>query len=400
MGCSPVFSHLPTYAGDPIFELVARYARDGRPDKVNLSVGIYYDDRGEVPLLECIKQAERRYLSLRSPIGYLPIEGDARYRQAVRRLVFGEDSDGSDRVTVVQTVGGSGALKVGADFLKRVNADSRVWLSNPTWDNHVGVFTGAGFNVSRYAYYDADTQGLDFGGMVRDLRSCRRGDIVLLAPCCHNPTGVDPTREQWKIILDVIEEWGSVPFIDMAYQGFADGLDADAWLVRELVKRKMNCLVSTSFSKNFSLYGERCGSLSVYSADPGTSADVLGQLQLCIRQNYSSPPTHGMALVSVVLDDAELRQLWVTELAGMRERIRAIRAQFQLTLQILVPHIDSSFLLRQTGMFAYTGLREDQINRLREQHAVYALASGRICIAGLNSSNVDHAAHAFQDVMQ
>jgi aromatic-amino-acid transaminase len=395
------FSNLPTYAGDPILDLIGQYQRDSRPNKVNLGVGIYYDDSGRIPFLPSVLQAEQRYLISRQAVSYLPMEGDAAYRQAVRELLFGTTSGSgpSGEISVVQTVGGSGALKLGADFLKRFHAASRVFVSDPTWDNHVGIFEGAGFEVTRYRYFDANSKGLDLDGMLDDLKRMQSRDIVLFAPCCHNPTGVDPTREQWLAILDVVQARDAIPFVDIAYQGFAEDLDSDAWLIREMASRGMDFLVSSSFSKIFSLYGERCGALSVHTCNVSHAANVLGQLKLCVRRNYSSPPTHGMALVTRVLNDTALRGQWIGELRAMRQRIHEMRHGLRLALQQRSAGFDASFLVSQRGMFAYTGLSPKQVNALRDESAIYAVESGRICVAGLNSSNLDYVAEAIAKVL-
>jgi aromatic-amino-acid transaminase len=395
-----MFSNLPSYPGDPIFALVEQYKKDPRPDKVNLSVGVYCDDRGSIPMLECVKEAERRYLADRAALGYLPIEGDPVYREAVGKLLFGAGSAALDTTSIVQTVGGSGALRVGADFVRKFFPGSRVWISDPTWDNHLGIFGGAGLEVLRYAYYDPRTKGLATEEMLEALGCARAHDLLVLVPCCHNPTGVDPTRAEWDRLLDLIEHRGMIPFVDLAYQGFGEDLDTDTWLLKELVSRGIAFLLSNSFSKNFSLYGERCGALAVYCHGASDAHDVQGQLQLCIRQNYSTPPTHGMALIKRILTDPELTDQWHIELAAMRDRVRTMRVRLQEALQERVPHVDTTFLLRQRGMFAYTGLTPEQVDTLREQHGLYVLKSGRICIAGLNSNNIAHAARAFAQVLQ
>lgn len=394
-----MFSNLPLYAGDPILGLIGQYQEDKRPQKVNLGVGVYSDDSGKVPMLASVREAERQYLFARSSLSYLPMEGDADYRRAVDLLLFGASPDALSKVSVVQTVGGSGALKVGADFLKAAYPRSRVLVSDPTWDNHIGIFEGASFDVGRYAYFDVETKGLNLPGMLRDLGNARRHDIVLLAPCCHNPTGVDPDRAQWTQILDVMQSRGLIPFIDIAYQGFGEDIASDAWVIRELAARNVDFLVSTSFSKTFSLYGERCGALCVHTSTRSNVEKVLGQLKLSIRRNYSSPPTHGMALVSRVLTNGTLRNQWVEELSGMRDRIRSMRQQFKIALLQRAPQFEASFLTAQRGMFAYTGLTAEQVEALRRESAIYAVNSGRICIAGLNSSNVEYVAQSVAKVL-
>jgi aromatic-amino-acid transaminase len=388
-----MFSNIPPYAGDPILGLIGAFERDPRADKVNLGVGIYQDESGKVPLLPSVLEAERRYLASPRKAGYLPMEGDARYRQVVKNLLFGIDRIGAGEVSVVQTVGGSGALKLGAEFLKRTHPDSRVLVSDPTWDNHIGIFEGAGFEVGRYRYFDSQTRGLDIECMLTDLGGARPGDIILLAPCCHNPTGVDPDRNEWNLTLDVIQSRQLLPFLDIAYQGFAEDLEDDAWLIREMVRRRMDFVVSSSFSKIFSLYGERSGALSVHTRVASHATNVLGQLKLCVRRNYSSPPTHGMALVTGVMTDVELRSQW------MRQRIRKMRRELTDALGRTAPGFDASFLVAQRGMFAYTGLSGKQVNALRDQSGIYAVNSGRICVSGLNSSNIDYVAEAIAKVL-
>jgi aromatic-amino-acid transaminase len=394
-----MFSKLPTYAGDPILGLIGEFERDERPNKVNLGVGIYQDENGDVPFLPSVLEAERRYLASPRKAGYLPMEGDARYRQMIRNLLFGIDGTGAGEVSIVQTVGGSGALRLGADFLKRAYPDSRVLVSDPTWDNHIGIFEGAGFEVGQYRYFDPKTRGLDMDWMLIDLGGARPQDVVLLAPCCHNPTGVDPNRDEWCRILDVIQSRQLIPFLDIAYQGFAENLEDDAWVIREMVHRRMDFIVSSSFSKILSLYGERCGALSVYTPIASRASNVLGQLKLCVRRNYSSPPTHGMELVVGVLTDVELRAQWIRELAGMRERIRDMRNRLKEALARTAPLFDATFLVEQRGMFAYTGLSEKQIRALRDESGIYAAASGRICVSGLNPSNIDYVAEAIAKVL-
>lgn len=395
-----MFAHVAPYAGDPILGLIEKFAQDSRASKVNLGVGIYYDEAGRIPVLESVRAAAERVVSANQPTSYLPIEGDRSYREHVGRLLFGDRFDAlRDSLATVQSVGGSGALKVGADFLHHHFSDSTVYVSDPTWDNHIGIFEGAGFRVERYRYYDAATKGLDLDGMLADLRALNQHDIVLLHPCCHNPTGVDPDAAQWLQILDVIEERDLIAFVDIAYQGFAESLDADSFVVRELARRGRNFLVSNSFSKIFSLYGERCGALTVHCAQASHAANVLGQLKFTVRRNYSSPPTHGMRLIATVLSDATLRGQWIGELTSMRERIVAMRAQLHTALAKAAPDRDFDHIVRQRGMFAYTGLDAAQVASLQSDFGVYAVSTGRICIAGLNTANVGYVADAFARVV-
>ncbi|MDT4808787.1 Aromatic-amino-acid aminotransferase [compost metagenome] len=394
-----MFEHLPVYAGDPILGMMEEFARDPRDNKVNLSVGIYYDDQGGIPFLTSVQNASSRLALLRQPRTYLPMEGGELYRVTVRDLLFGSDAEsGGRRVAVIQTVGGSGALKVGADFLKGAFPSSSIWVSNPTWDNHIGIFQGAGFDVQRYPYYSSDLRGFDFDGAKATLSELPEKSIVLLHPCCHNPTGVQPSKEQWEILLDIIQGRNLIPFLDIAYQGFGEGLDGDAWLIRECARRGLEFLVASSFSKTFSLYGERVGALSVFTSEQNYD-QVLGQLKLNVRRNYSSPPMHGAALVAHVLNDAVLAAQWRGELNAMRERITEMRQALVNGLVQRMPGHDFSFLANQQGMFAYTGLSPEQIRRLKEVHGIYAVESGRICVAGLNSGNLNHVCDAFAEVM-
>ncbi|MFL9863473.1 aspartate/tyrosine/aromatic aminotransferase [Paraburkholderia fungorum] len=396
-----MFSHVEPYAGDPILGLMEKFAQDDRPNKVNLGVGIYYDDSGKIPVLNAVRKSEERVFAAHAPVSYLPMEGDRTYRNLVARLLFGsEAAPSSESLAMVQSLGGSGALKVGADFLKHYYADSTVHVSDPTWDNHIGIFEGAGFTVGRYRYYNSTTKGLDFNGMLEDLRGLKQRDIVLLHPCCHNPTGVDPDQEQWQKILDVVEERNLIPFVDIAYQGFAESLTLDAFVVRELARRQRNFLVSNSFSKIFSLYGERVGALTVHCADSTQTANVLGQLKFNVRRNYSNPPTHGMRLISGVLSDEALYKQWVGELDAMRLRIAEMRQRLHASLSAAVPGRSFEHIVKQRGMFAYTGLSATEVAMLQSDFGVYAVASGRISVAGLNSNNVDYVAEAFARVIK
>ncbi|MCX4156663.1 MULTISPECIES: amino acid aminotransferase [Paraburkholderia] len=396
-----MFAHVQPYAGDPILGLMEKFAQDSRPLKVNLGVGIYYDEEGRIPVLQSVRAAAARVFESNTPTSYLPIEGDRNYRSQVSGLLLGKEvNDLHDSLAVIQSLGGSGALKVGADFLRYHFPESTIYVSDPTWDNHIGIFEGAGFTVGRYRYYNPNTKGLDFDGMLEDFGRLAEHDIVLLHPCCHNPTGVDPSRDQWLKILDVVLARNLIPFVDMAYQGFAESLADDAFVVRELARRKVDFLVSNSFSKIFSLYGERCGALTVHCSKPKEAANVLGQLKFTVRRNYSSPPTQGMRLIATVLSDGLLQQQWAGELEGMRRRIASMRTQLHDTLSELVPGRNFDYLIKQRGMFAYTGLSAAQVATLQSEFGVYAVSSGRICVAGLNNSNVDYVGEAFARVMR
>jgi aromatic-amino-acid transaminase len=385
---------------DPILGVTEAFNADTNSRKVNLGVGVYYDDNGKIPLLDCVKQAEHELADKASPRGYLPIDGIAAYDKAVQALVFGADSDvvKSGRAVTVQALGGTGGLKVGADFLRKFAPGAQVWISDPSWENHRALFEGAGFVVNQYPYYSAATRGLDFDGMRAALEAMPAGSIVVLHACCHNPTGVDPTPAQWSAILDIVRKRGLIPFLDIAYQGFADGIDADGVVVRQFAATAGPLFVSNSFSKSFSLYGERVGALSVVSADRDEAARVLSQLKRVVRANYSNPPTHGGQIVASVLGDPKRRAVWEAELAGMRLRIREMREALKAKLAQRLPAADFSYVTDQRGMFSYTGLSKVQVARLRDEHSIYAVDTGRICVAALNSHNLDAVADAIAAV--
>lgn len=391
-----MFDHLPAYADDPILGLFDVYKADPRPGKVNLGIGIYCDEAGQVPVLDSVRAARADAVGARGPSVYLPTEGGEAYRGAVRALVFGKAAAAAD-IVVVQTVAGTGALKVGADFLKGLLPEAAIWMPDPTWANHAAIFSGAGFRVESYPYYAGATGRFDVDGAVAALRKLQAGSVVLLHPCCHNPTGVDPSQAEWHALFDVIAQRGLLPFFDMAYQGFAHGVDEDAWAVRECVRRGIACLVASSFSKIFSLYGERVGALSVHapSADTGR---LLGQLKLAIRRSYSCPPAQGAALVEAVLSNPAWNAQWRTELDAMRGRMRDMRTRLHRMLGEALPERDFGFLVAQNGMFSYSGLSVAQIGALRSRFGVYVVSSGRICVAGLNASNIGHVCEALADV--
>jgi aromatic-amino-acid transaminase len=386
---------------DPILGVTEMFNADTNPKKVNLGVGVYVDEAGKVPLLECVQRAERDIAARMSPRGYLPIDGLPAYDKAVQAMLFGADSEvaQSGRAVTVQALGGTGALKVGADFLRRFAPDAHVAISSPSWENHRALFEGAGFIVNEYTYYDAATHGLDFEGMLATIARAQTGTIVVLHACCHNPTGVDPDEAQWERILSTVRARGLIPFLDLAYQGFADGLDADGAIVRRFAATPGPLFVSSSFSKSFSLYGERVGALSVVTADKAEAARVLSQLKRVVRANYSNPPTHGGQVVANVLTTPELRAQWDAELTAMRERIRGMRKALVDGLRSRAPTRDFRFVLKQRGMFSYSGLTIDQVRRLRAEFSVYALDSGRICVAALNPRNIDYVADAIAAVL-
>jgi len=396
-----VFKHVDAYAGDPILSLMETFKADPRADKVNLSIGLYYDEAGVVPQLAAVGALEQRLADQPHQASlYLPMEGMASYRQATQALLFGADHPAlqAGRIATVQTVGGSGALKVGADFLKRYFPQSQVWVSNPTWDNHRAIFEGAGFTVHTYPYFDTQSRGLDFAGMLASLQGLARHSIVLLHPCCHNPTGVDLSQAQWQQVVEVVKARELIAFLDIAYQGFAEGLEEDAYAIREMARAGVPCLVSNSFSKIFSLYGERVGGLSVVSDDADSAQRVLGQLKATVRRNYSSPPCHGAQLVAGVLGDSALNAQWQGEVQAMRQRILDMRQGLVDVLAELLPGQDFQYLLRQRGMFSYTGFSVAQVHRLRDEFGVYLLDSGRVCMSGLRQDNLRRVAEAFAAV--
>lgn len=397
-----MFQKVDAYAGDPILSLMERFKEDPRSDKVNLSIGLYYNEDGIIPQLQAVAEAEARLNA--QPHGaslYLPMEGLNTYRNAIAPLLFGAEHPvlQQQRVASIQTLGGSGALKVGADFLKRYFPGSRVWVSDPTWENHIAIFEGAGFEVSTYPWFDSETNGVRFDALLEKLQTLPERDIVLLHPCCHNPTGADLNHAQWDQIADVLKARNLIPFLDIAYQGFGAGMDDDAYAIRTIASTGMPMLVSNSFSKIFSLYGERVGGLSVVCEDSDTANRVLGQLKATVRRNYSSPPNFGAQVVAMVLNDAALKASWLAEVEAMRTRILAMRQELVNVLKEAVPDVNFDYLLKQRGMFSYTGLSAAQVDRLREEFGVYLISSGRMCVAGLNSRNVQRVAKAFSAVI-
>lgn len=395
-----MFEHITPYAGDPIFALVDAFNRDSRPHKVNLSIGIYFDEQGRLPVLRCVQEAERRILAEGGAKPYLPMEGDATCRAEVAKLLLGEQHPaiGQGRVATIQTVGSSGGLKVGADFLRTWLSDSAVWVSDPTWDNHRSLFQNAGFTVSTYPYYDEARRAFNFEGMLAGLSQATAGSIVVLHACCHNPTGYDLSNAQWAQVIDVVKSRGLVPFLDMAYQGFGAGIREDGAVVDQFIAAGLQFFVSTSFSKNFSLYGERVGALSVVCADKDECKRVLSQLKIRVRTNYSNPPTHGAKIISIVLGDPALRAQWEQELAGMRVRIREMRTALVEKAKAAGVTQDLSYITEQRGMFSYSGMSKEQMQRLRNEFGIYGVDSGRICVAALNPKNIDAVAAAMATV--
>ena len=396
-----MFAHVEAYGGDPILGLMETFQKDPRSDKVNLSIGLYYDANGRIPRLSAAVEAERQLAGQAEGASlYLPMEGLAAYRTGVQELLFGAGHAAlrAQRVATIQTVGGSGALKVGADFLKRYFPESQVWVSDPTWENHLAIFGGAGFTVNTYPYFDANTGGVQFEAMLATLNTLPAQSIVLLHPCCHNPTGADLSNAQWDQVIAVAAERQLIPFLDTAYQGFAEGMEADAYAIRAMADAGLTCVVSNSFSKIFSLYGERVGGLSVVCPDAESAERVLGQLKATVRRNYSSPPRHGGQIVAKVLAETALRAEWLAEVEAMRLRIIEMRQTLADALKAAAPGIDTAYLLQQKGMFSYTGLSVAQVTRLREEFGVYLINSGRVCMAGLNHGNVQQVARAIASV--
>lgn len=397
-----MFQKVDAYAGDPILTLMERFKEDPRSDKVNLSIGLYYNEDGIIPQLKAVADAEARLNA--QPHGaslYLPMEGLNSYRHAIAPLLFGADHPvlQQQRVATIQTLGGSGALKVGADFLKRYFPESSVWVSDPTWENHVAIFAGAGFEVSTYPWYDEATNGVRFNDLLVTLKTLPARSIVLLHPCCHNPTGADLTNEQWDAVIEILKARELIPFLDIAYQGFGAGMEEDAYAIRAIASAGLPALVSNSFSKIFSLYGERVGGLSVLCEDAEAAGRVLGQLKATVRRNYSSPPNFGAQVVAAVLNDEALKASWLVEVEEMRTRILAMRQELVKVLSTEMPERNFDYLLNQRGMFSYTGLSAAQVDQLREEFGVYLIASGRMCVAGLNTQNVHRVAKAFAAVM-
>ena len=386
---------------DPILGLIEQFNADTNPNKVNLGVGVYFDETGKLPLLKCVQAFEKTMMNKPTARGYLPIDGIAAYDAAVKHLVFGANSEPvtSARVATVQALGGTGGLKVGADFLKRLNPEAKVLISDPSWENHRGLFTSAGFTVESYRYYDANTRDLNFDGMLADLKAAAPGTIVLLHACCHNPTGYDLTGAQWDAVIAAVKAGALVPFLDMAYQGFAFGIEQDGAAVQKFVAAGLDFFISTSFSKSFSLYGERVGALSILCANKDEAARVLSQLKLVIRTNYSNPPTHGGAIVAGVLGDPQLHALWEEELGEMRVRIKAMRQALVDGLKAAGVSQDMSFITRQIGMFSYSGLSKDQMVRLRTEFGVYGTDTGRMCVAALNRNNIAHVCASIAKVV-
>src|SRR5262245_20657051 len=398
MQVSP-FAKIELAPPDPIIGLTEAFNNDPNPKKVNLGAGVYQDGAGKVPILNVVQEAQERWQAKEETKNYIPIDGIPAFNQQVQALLFGADSAAGARAVTAQALGGTGGLKVGADFLKRFFPASQVWISDPMWENHRALFEAAGFTVNNYPYYDPETHGLDFTSMLDTLKGLPAGSIVLLHACCHNPTGVDLSREEWMRLIDLFQTTGLVPFLDFAYQGFSESIDADAFAVRAFAEAGIPCLIANSFSKSFNLYRERIGALTIVSASEEEAKRVRSQVKRVIRTNYSSPASHGAQLVTAVLTDAGLRARWEVELAEMRERIRRMRDLFVRRLREKGVEQDFSFIERQRGMFSYSGLSREAVDRLRDEYSIYIVGSGRICVAALNEKNIDYVCEAIAEAL-
>ena len=396
-----LFSSVELAPRDPILGLYETFNADTRSTKVNLGVGVYFTDEGKIPLLRAVQVAEKQILENPKSRGYLPIEGIATYNSAVQTLIFGSDSVliRDQRAVTFEGLGGTGALKVGADFIKRLKPNTHVAISDPSWENHRGLFEGAGFTAVNYPYYDLQTRGVNFTAMKEFLNQLPADTVVVLHACCHNPTGADMTNDQWKEVVSICATKNLIPFLDMAYQGFADGIYEDGIAVRLFAESGLSFFISSSFSKSFSLYGERVGALTIVTQSADESKRVASQVKKVIRTNYSNPPTHGGAIVSLVLNSTELKAMWEEELAEMRDRIKQMRTQLIAELKAAGATKDFSFIAAQRGMFSYTGLTKDQVDSLIKDHGVYAVSTGRICVASLNTKNIGHVAKAIAAVL-
>lgn len=397
-----MFQNVGYYPGDPILGLIEKYNEDPNPKKVNLGVGVYYDNEGHLPILECVKKVEKELAEKNLPHNYLPIDGLTGYRQACQNLLFGLNHEAvqSGRIATTASLGGSGALRIGAEFIHRWFPDAKVYVSDPTWANHIGIFESAGCEINKYPYYDPNTNGIKIAELKNFLSNLEAGNIVLLHPCCHNPTGIDPTTQQWDDILAIVKQRGLIPFMDFAYQGLGEDLDQDAYAIRKAVDLGLSFFVSNSFSKNMSLYGERVGALSIICQTIKEAKLVQSQLKLIIRRFYSSPPGHGNYIVDKTLNDPILFNQWEKEVYEIRDRIRAMRIHLHDVLQEKLPDRDFTYLSAQRGMFSFTGLSSEQVARLQCEYSIYIVENGRMCVAGLNSSNIDYVAQAMAEVMK
>ena len=397
-----MFQNVGYYPGDPILGLIEKYNEDPNPKKVNLGVGVYYDNEGHLPILECVKKVEKELAEKNLPHNYLPIDGLTGYRQACQNLLFGLNHEAvqSGRIATTASLGGSGALRIGAEFIHRWFPDAKVYVSDPTWANHIGIFESAGCEINKYPYYDPNTNGIKIAELKNFLSNLEAGNIVLLHPCCHNPTGIDPTTQQWDDILAIVKQRGLIPFMDFAYQGLGEDLDQDAYAIRKAVDLGLSFFVSNSFSKNMSLYGERVGALSIICQTIEEAKLVQSQLKLIIRRFYSSPPGHGNYIVDKTLNDPILFNQWEKEVYEIRDRIRAMRIHLHDVLQEKLPDRDFTYLSAQRGMFSFTGLSSEQVARLQCEYSIYIVENGRMCVAGLNSRNIDYVAQAMAEVLK
>ena len=397
-----MFEHVKKYAGDPILGLKDKFVADTKADKVNLGVGVYYDEDGKLPVLECVQTAEKRIADPISPRPYLPMAGFAGHRKGCQELLFGKDAKvlQENRVATIATIGGSGALRVGAEFIHEWFPQSKCYVSDPTWGNHIAIFEHSDVEVGKYPYYDKATNSVKFDEMVSFLQTLNKHDVVLLHPCCHNPTGMDLTKEQWDQVLEVIQKHELIPFMDIAYQGFGEDMESDVYAIRKAVDMGLPLFVSNSFSKNLSLYGERVGGLSVVCPTAEEADTVFGQLTFTARRIYSSPPSHGGRIVDIVMNDEKLHEQWVSEVYAMRDRIKAMRVKLKSVLEAKVPGRDFDYLTRQNGMFSFTGLTPEQVERLQTEFGVYMISNSRMCVAGLNINNIDYVANAMAEVLK
>ena len=396
-----MFTHIPESAGDPILSLVEKFDADPRPNKINLSIGLFYDGEGKVPLLESVRLAEERLTAQRLPRPYLPMDGHVGFRKAAREYVFSpkHEAIASERIATIQTVGGSGALSLTANFLRRFLPQTQFWVSDPTWSNHLSIFKDAGLEVHEYTYYDLAENKVCFDKILACMQTLPKGSMVLLHPCCHNPTGMDLTQEQWLQLIPVFKERNLIAYLDIAYQGFGTGIEEDAWAVREFASAGIVCFVGSSFSKSFSLYAERIGVLHIVCKDKEEANRILSQMKAGARLQYSSPPIHGAQIIDIVLNDPELRQSWAANIDSMRSRVQEMRQALKSTLSAMVPGRNFDYLTAQQGMFSYTGLSKKQVDRLKEEYAIYLVGSGRICVAGLNHHNIQYVAESMAKVM-
>jgi aromatic-amino-acid transaminase len=397
-----MFQNVEYYPGDPILGLMDQYKQDSRSQKVNLGVGVYYDDTGRVPVLECVKTVESQMVAQHLPHDYLPMDGLSGYRQACQRLLLGSEHEAIriGRVATIASLGGSGALRIGAEFIHHWFPQAKAYVSNPTWGNHISIFEGAGIEVHKYPYYDPETIGIKFTELKQFLLQLEAGSIILLHPCCHNPTGVDPNQQQWDELLEIIKQQRLIPFMDIAYQGFGDDIDTDTYAIRKAVEIGLCIYISNSFSKNLSMYGERVGGLSIVCPTATEAQLVQSQLKFIVRRIYSSPPGYGGHIVDRVMNNSQLFQQWEQEVYMMRDRIRAMRSRLYEILQTKIPERDFSYFIKQRGMFSFTGLSPQQVTRLKTEFGVYLVENGRMCMAGLNSSNIEYVAHAMVEVLK